>query len=147
MGPFEGGHHYLHYLPIDWSNNQGREHSPALQQKIGLKVYWLAQNKTQFPLSQSLPSGSFHKPLILLHQRADRLQTSHRTLTNLTTWTTALFNSVKLWAMLCGATQNGWVMVESSDKMWFHWKREWQITSVFLPWEYSPHKQYEKATR
>ena len=23
------------------------------------------------PLSQSLPSGSFHKPLILLHQRAD----------------------------------------------------------------------------
>ena len=23
------------------------------------------------PISQSLPSGSFHKPLILLHQRAD----------------------------------------------------------------------------
>ena len=29
-----------------------------------------------FPLSQSLSSGSFHKPLILLHQRADRLKTS-----------------------------------------------------------------------
>ena len=25
---------------------------------------------------QSLPSGSFHKPLILLHQRADRLKTT-----------------------------------------------------------------------
>ena len=29
---------------------------------------------SSFPLSQSLSSGSFHKPLILLHQRADRLK-------------------------------------------------------------------------
>ena len=36
----------------------------------------------------------------------------------LITWTTALSNSVKLWAMPCGATQNGQVMVESSDKTW-----------------------------
>ena len=34
------------------------------------------QNKTQFPLSQSLPSGNFHKPLILLHQRAGRMTTT-----------------------------------------------------------------------
>ena len=26
---------------------------------------------------------------------------------------------MNLWAMPCGATQDGWVMVESSDKMWF----------------------------
>ena len=26
-----------------------------------------------------------------------------------------------------------------------HWRREWQTTSVFLPWE--PHEQYEKANR
>ena len=70
------------------------------------------------PLSQSLPSGSFHKPLIFLHQRADRLKTKHRKLTNLITWTTALSNSMKLWAMLCRATQDRQVMVESSDKMW-----------------------------
>ena len=25
---------------------------------------------------------------------------------------------MKLWAMLCRATQEGWVMMESSDKMW-----------------------------
>ena len=25
---------------------------------------------------------------------------------------------MKLWAMLCRATQDGWVMMESSDKMW-----------------------------
>ena len=29
-----------------------------------------------FPLSQSLPSGSFHKLLILIPQRADRLETT-----------------------------------------------------------------------
>ena len=33
------------------------------------------QNKMQFP-PQSLSSGSFHKPLNLLHQRADRLKTT-----------------------------------------------------------------------
>ena len=34
------------------------------------------------------------------------------------------------------------------EKIWqnvVHWKREWQTTSVFLPWE--PHEQYEKAKR
>ena len=34
------------------------------------------RRRPSFPLSQSLPSGSFHKPLILLHQRADRLKTT-----------------------------------------------------------------------
>ena len=43
---------------------------------------------------------------------------SHRKLTNLITLTTALSNSVKLWAMLSRATQDGWVMVESSDRIW-----------------------------
>jgi len=43
---------------------------------------------------------------------------NHRKLTNLITWTTAFSKSMKLWAMLCKATQDGGVMVESSDKMW-----------------------------
>ena len=43
---------------------------------------------------------------------------NYRKLTSLITWTTALSNSMKLWAMLCRATQDGWVMVESSDKRW-----------------------------
>ena len=34
------------------------------------------------------------------------------------TWITALCNSMKLWAMLCRFTQDGWVRVESSEKMW-----------------------------
>ena len=32
--------------------------------------------RPSFLFSQSLPSGSFHKPLILLHQREDRLKTT-----------------------------------------------------------------------
>ena len=85
------------------------EHGPAHQNK-------------SFPVSPSVSLS--HKPLILLHQRADRLKTTitenhnHRKLTNLITWTTALSNSVKLWAMLDRATQNGQIMVESSDKTW-----------------------------
>ena len=43
---------------------------------------------------------------------------SHRNLTNLITWTTALFNSMKLWVVPCRATQDGRVIVESSDKTW-----------------------------
>ena len=40
------------------------------------------------------------------------------------------------------ATQDTQVMVESSEKNVVCWRREWQTTSVFLPWE--PHEQYEK---
>ena len=53
----------------------GREHSPAHQQKVGLKVYWAWPPPIRTRPS-SLPSGSFHKPLILLHQRADRMKTT-----------------------------------------------------------------------
>ena len=74
------------------------------------------KTRPSFPHSQSLQSGSFHKPLILIHQRADRMKTHNiRKLTKLITWTTALSNSMKLWAMWCRATQDRQVMVESSD--------------------------------
>ena len=42
---------------------------------------------------------------------------NHRKITNLITWTTALSNSMKPWAMPCRATKDRWVMVESYDKM------------------------------
>ena len=43
---------------------------------------------------------------------------NHRKLNKLITSTTALSNSAKLWVMPCRAIQDGWVIVESSDKMW-----------------------------
>ena len=36
------------------------------------------RTKPSFPVGHSLPSDSFHKPLIRLHQRADRLKTTIR---------------------------------------------------------------------
>ena len=43
---------------------------------------------------------------------------------------TTVYNSVKLWAMLC--TQDGWVMVKSSDKNVVHWRSDWQTALVFF---------------
>ena len=44
--------------------------------------------------------------------------------------------------------QEGRVMVESSDKMLAHWRREWQTTSVFLPWElHELHEQCQKGKK
>ena len=57
---------------------------------------------------------------------------NHRKLTKLITWTTTLSNSMKLWARMCRATQDGRVMLKNSNKM-VHWRRERQTTSVFLP--------------
>ena len=119
MGSCEGGCHYLHSLHHSLASGQtkGKAHSLAHQEKIGLKIYracpYPIRTELSFPLSQSLPSGSFHKPLILLNQRADNENHNHRKLTNLITWTTVLSNSMKLWA-----TQDRQVMLESSDKMW-----------------------------
>ena len=53
-----------------------------------------------------------------LHSNGNHKNHNHRKLTNLITWTIALSNSMKLWAMSCRATQDGWVIVESSDKTW-----------------------------
>ena len=47
----------------------------------------------------------------LKHSKADLAQL-------LITWSTVLSNSLKLWAVPCRATQEGQVMVESSDKTW-----------------------------
>ena len=72
------------------------------------------RTRPSFPLSQSLPSrklpyASYPSPS---EGRQDGNH-NHRKLNNLITWTTALSNSMKLWA-----TQDGWIMVESSDKTW-----------------------------
>ena len=52
------------------------------------------------------------------HQRADTLKSySQKTSQSNHTRTTALSNSMKP-SHACGATQDGWVMVERSDRMW-----------------------------
>ena len=77
------------------------------------------QNKTQYPPQSVSPIrkllyASYPSP----SEGRQSENHNHRKLTNLITWTTALSNAIKLWAMPYRATQDGRVMVESSDKMW-----------------------------
>ena len=66
------------------------------------------------PLIRKLPQASYPSPL--KGRQTDNH--NHRQLTNLITRMTALSNSVKLWVIPYRATQDGQVMVESSDKTW-----------------------------
>ena len=81
VGPFEGGCRYLHYLHHSLASGQimeGTQPCPSTENWIKdlLSMAPVMKTRTIFPLSQSLLSGSFHKLLILLHQRADRMKTS-----------------------------------------------------------------------
>ena len=60
------------------NNREGTQLHPSTENWIKdfLSMVPPIRTRTSLPLSQSLPSGSSHKPLILLHQRADRLKTT-----------------------------------------------------------------------
>ena len=76
------------------------------------------------------------------HQRADILKPySQKTSQSNHTRTTALSNSVKL-SHARRATQDGWVMVERSDRMWFTGE---PMANHFSILALRPHEQYEKA--
>ena len=116
-GTFEGGCNYLHYL----HHSLAPVNSSTRQQKIGLKIYWAWPCPSeQDPVCPSVSLSHLEASINLLSFsiRGQTENHSHRKLTNLITWTTALSNSMKLWAMPCRATQDRWIMVESSDKMW-----------------------------
>ena len=76
------------------------------------------------------------------HQRAEDWNHNHRQLVNLITWTAALSNSMKLSHAVWGHPRQ-WGHGGEERQIVVHWRREWQTTSVFLPWE--PHEQYETA--
>ena len=62
---------------------------------------------------------------------------NNRKLTKLTIWITALSNSLKLWGMLCRATQDGQVLVESSERTWSLVKgmaNHFSILALRTPW-------------
>ena len=69
---------------------------------------------------------------------------NHRKLSNLITWTTALSNSMKLWAMPCRGTQDKWAMVESSDKTWSTGEGNGNHFSILA---LKPYEEHEKAKR
>ena len=65
-----------HYSLAAGKYREGTQLHPSTENRIKdlLSMAPPIRIRPSFPLSQSLPSGSFHKPLILLHQRADRLK-------------------------------------------------------------------------
>ena len=66
---------------------------------------------------------------------------NHRKIVHLITWTTALSNSMKLSHAVWGHPKR----TGHGGEVWqnvVHWRREWQTTSVFMPWE--PHEAYER---
>ena len=85
---------------VDWPQVNSRE-GTQLHPSTGhwvkdlLSMALPIRTRPSFPLSQSLHSGSFHKPLIFLHHRAQNENHSLRKLTNLITWNTDLSNSMK----------------------------------------------------
>ena len=88
-----------------------------------------SEQDSDSPIVRKLPQASYPFPL----EGRQNKNHNHRKITKPIIWITALSNSMKLWAMPCRATQDGWVMVESSDKMWFTGEGNGKATSVFLP--------------
>ena len=76
------------------------------------------RTRSSFLPQSVFPPGSFHKPHSSPSEGRQNENHNYRKLIKLITWTTALSNSVKLLAMSCRATQDGQVIVESSDKTW-----------------------------
>ena len=60
------------------NNREGTQPHPSTESLIKdlLRVPPPIRTRLSFPLSQFLLLGTFHKPLILLHKRADKLKTT-----------------------------------------------------------------------
>ena len=57
-----------------------------------------------------------------------------------------LCNSVKLWALPCGANQDGWVIVKSSERIWSIGGgkgKPFQDSSCETPWRVSKDKKFD----
>ena len=66
---------------IVWAQVNSREGTQPLPStenwiKDLLSMALPIRTRPSFPLSQSLPSESFHEPVILISQRADRIKTT-----------------------------------------------------------------------
>ena len=95
---------------------------------------------TYFTLFYLLSEARWKKQDLQLHTLQNENH-NHRKLTKMIIWMTALCNSMKLWAMQVHPRQTC-----HGGEFWqnvVRWRREWQITQVFLFQE--PHEQYEKA--
>ena len=138
LSPLQGGPLYP-YHSLTSGQTIEREHIPAHQQKTELKIYWTwprpseqdPDSQQPVPPIRKFPQVSYPYP------SEDRQNGNHnyRKLSRLITWITTLFNSVKLWAIPCRATQDGCIMVESSDEMWSTGEGKGKpLLALRIPW-------------
>ena len=121
MGPLEGGSHYFITSTIVWPQvkQQGGDTAGPINRKNELNINWAWPCPSEQDPKSIYPMRKF--PWTSYPYSSEGRQTENpnpRKLTKLITWPTTLSNSIKLWAMQCRATQEGQVMMESSDKMW-----------------------------
>ena len=119
INPFEEGCHYPTTVVLRPNNREGTQPCPSTENWIkdllnmGLPIRTRPRSppKLVSPI-RKLPQASYPYP----SEGRENENHSHKKLTNLITWTTALSNSMKLWAIPCGATQDRQVMVRVLTK-------------------------------
>ena len=122
-GPFEGVAIIFITPTIVWtqvSNREGTQLHPSTENWIKDLLSLAPPIRTR-PVSPSVSLSHQEAFTASYPSPSEGRQTEnhkHRKLTNLITWTTALSNSMKLRAKSCRVTEDGQVMVVSSDKTW-----------------------------
>ena len=119
------------YHSLTSGQTTGIEHSPTWTENWIKDLLSLARSSERERLRFSTASPSHQEvstsllPLSIRGQTESKPQLqetnqnrNYRKLTKLIIWITSLSDSMKLWAVPCRATQDGQVMVESSDKTW-----------------------------
>ena len=85
ISPFEVGHHYLYlFHSLALGQTIRREHSPTLQQKIGLKIYWAwphlsEQDPDSATASPSHREASTSLLSLLIKRHTECIPQSHKT--------------------------------------------------------------------
>ena len=100
----------------DWTKLT--EHNPALQGKTQISPQSVPPIRKLAQPSCPHPSEGKQKNQEVQSYGFQDENHIHRNLMKMVSWITALCNSVQLWVRPCRPTQNGWVMVKSSDNMW-----------------------------
>ena len=127
----EGGHCYHHYPyhSLVWGQTTEREHSPTLQEKIGLKIYWAwpcPSEQDRFPPIRKLPQASYHYP----SEGRQNEKYNHRKLSN---WSHGSQPCLTQWNYEPGHV--GPPRMDCGAELWqnmVHWRREWKTTSEFF---------------
>ena len=145
--------HYLHYLYHSWSlvtqQGENTDLCPSTENWVKdlLSLAPPIRIRPSFPFSQYLLSGSFLKSHPYPSESRQNENYNHRKLINLIPWTTALCNSMKLWAMPCRGTQNGWKVLTKYGPLEKAMANHFSILALRTPWTIWKGKRYaEKWT-